>query len=91
MLCTSLLRRVLPHTDGGLGRLLGSRTLSFWANDPEGPSEEEQKAARQWLASYNPSTIPRNLCDVSFSRSSGPGGQNVNKYEALKDSSINLT
>merc|ERR1712070_1005796 len=24
-------------------------------------------------------TIPRSICDIGFSRSSGPGGQNVNK------------
>ena len=42
-------------------------------------SEDEQKAARQWLGSFNSKTIPRSICDISFSRSSGPGGQNVNK------------
>ena len=43
-------------------------------------SEEELSAARRWLAKLNPDTIPRTICDVTFSRSSGPGGQNVNKY-----------
>ncbi|KAF9251195.1 hypothetical protein DTO013E5_1794 [Penicillium roqueforti] len=27
-------------------------------------------------------TIPRNICELSFSRSSGPGGQNVNKVNS---------
>ena len=44
-----------------------------------GPSEEEQVAGRQWLATFNPSTIPRRLCQVTYSRASGPGGQKVNK------------
>ncbi|KAI7327581.1 hypothetical protein KC315_g7034 [Hortaea werneckii] len=42
-------------------------------------TEEELDAARKWLAQLDPDTIPRSICDISFSRSSGPGGQNVNK------------
>lgn len=41
--------------------------------------EEELKEAREWLANLNSKSIPRYICEVSFSRSSGPGGQNVNK------------
>lgn len=41
---------------------------------------EDLAAARTWLANLNPRTIPRHLCEVSFSRSGGPGGQHVNKY-----------
>jgi protein subunit release factor B len=41
--------------------------------------EDEIKAAREWLHNFNANVIPRKICDVSFSRSSGPGGQNVNK------------
>lgn len=47
----------------------------------ESSSEAEMAAAREWLAHFGPETIPKNICDISFSRSSGPGGQNVNKYE----------
>ena len=43
------------------------------------PDEEELKAAREWLAKLHSKSIPRHICEVSFSRSSGPGGQNVNK------------
>ena len=42
--------------------------------------EAELDAARKWLANLDTDTIPRSIGDVSFSRSSGPGGQNVNKY-----------
>jgi hypothetical protein len=45
-----------------------------------GRDDDELDAARRWLANFDAETIPRSICDVSFSRSSGPGGQNVNKY-----------
>lgn len=45
-----------------------------------GAGDDELDAARRWLANFDTETIPRSICDVSFSRSSGPGGQNVNKY-----------
>lgn len=56
-----------------------SRFYTTRAAQPE-TSSEDVAAARTWLANLNSDTIPRNLCEVSFSRSSGPGGQNVNKY-----------
>ena len=44
--------------------------------------DEDHQEARAWLARFNATnTIPKNICEVTFSRSSGPGGQNVNKYE----------
>lgn len=57
-----------------------SRTFVSGARDAN-VDENELDAARKWLAKFDADTIPRNICDVSFSRSSGPGGQNVNKYE----------
>ena len=41
--------------------------------------EDELAAARKWLAKLDAEPIPRSIADISFSRSSGPGGQNVNK------------
>lgn len=49
---------------------------------PAAASEEDLAAARKWLQNLDPETIPKNICDVSFSRSSGPGGQNVNKVSS---------
>jgi hypothetical protein len=46
---------------------------------PADYSDEDLAAARKWLADLNPDTIPRGLSEITFSRSSGPGGQNVNK------------
>ncbi|KAL1975616.1 hypothetical protein VTN31DRAFT_4008 [Thermomyces dupontii] len=42
-------------------------------------TEADLREAREWLAGFSPKSIPRNICEISFSRSSGPGGQNVNK------------
>lgn len=42
---------------------------------------DELEEAREWLASF--SEVPSKYYQVSYSRSSGPGGQNVNKYVDL--------
>ena len=42
-------------------------------------SEEDLKAARTWLENLHQDTLPKNIGEFTFSRSSGPGGQNVNK------------
>ncbi|KAJ5978685.1 hypothetical protein N7501_002027 [Penicillium viridicatum] len=44
--------------------------------------DQDVQIARDWLKTLNSKTIPRNICEVSFSRSSGPGGQNVNKVNS---------
>ncbi|KAM0798742.1 peptidyl-tRNA hydrolase [Usnea florida] len=44
--------------------------------------DESHREARTWLARFNANTIPKNICEVTFSRSSGPGGQNVNKVNS---------
>lgn len=43
------------------------------------PNEADLASARRWIATFTFDSIPRDIGDVSFSRSSGPGGQNVNK------------
>ncbi|KAF2481793.1 peptidyl-tRNA hydrolase domain-containing protein [Neohortaea acidophila] len=46
-------------------------------------TEEEIQSARKWLANLDADTIRQNApCEVTFSRSSGPGGQNVNKVSS---------
>ncbi|CDM34069.1 Peptide chain release factor class I/class II [Penicillium roqueforti FM164] len=45
-------------------------------------AEQDVQLARDWLKTLNSKTIPRNICELSFSRSSGPGGQNVNKVNS---------
>ncbi|KAJ7470812.1 RF-1 domain-containing protein [Mycena latifolia] len=42
-------------------------------------SAEETALARAWVAKFRAVEIPKASVELSFSRSSGPGGQNVNK------------
>ncbi|RAH78172.1 hypothetical protein BO86DRAFT_321427 [Aspergillus japonicus CBS 114.51] len=58
--------------------------------DEEKVSEDDLSAARQWLASFSSQTIPRDICEVSFSRSGGPGGQNVNKVNSKATLRVSL-
>ena len=39
----------------------------------------ELAAARAWVDRLTIDAIPRDACEISYARSSGPGGQNVNK------------
>ncbi|KAH3681059.1 hypothetical protein WICPIJ_007973 [Wickerhamomyces pijperi] len=46
------------------------------------PTPEEQlkiDSAQEWLDQLTPAVIPKSILDVKFIRSSGPGGQKVNK------------
>ncbi|KAF2198565.1 hypothetical protein GQ43DRAFT_378271 [Delitschia confertaspora ATCC 74209] len=53
-------------------------------------SEEDIQAARSWLQKLDAETIPRTICELSFSRSSGPGGQNVNKVNSKATLKVTL-
>ena len=70
-------------------RTATSRSLRSYASSvTQDADEEDIAAARSWLSRLNADTIRQNTtCDISFSRSSGPGGQNVNKcvsYPSIK-------
>jgi len=41
--------------------------------------EADLEAAREWYRSFSKSSIPTKVAETTFSRSSGPGGQKVNK------------
>ncbi|KAL4873363.1 hypothetical protein BDV12DRAFT_182208 [Aspergillus spectabilis] len=45
-------------------------------------SIEDVTAAREWISKFNSTVIPRHVGEISFSRSGGPGGQNVNKVNS---------
>lgn len=48
--------------------------------------DDELRAARTWLANLHAEAVPlKSIGELSFSRSSGPGGQNVNKYDTLAE------
>lgn len=89
--CTStpdvMLRYVIGHSTirpaTPYCSLASAATRCFASKRGAGTSDDEAEidAARKWLAKLDADTIRNNaVCDVSFSRSSGPGGQNVNKY-----------
>lgn len=42
-------------------------------------SEPDFEAARQWHAKVGSTPIANEIGEISYARSSGPGGQNVNK------------
>ncbi|KAL5121053.1 hypothetical protein ACEQ8H_000902 [Pleosporales sp. CAS-2024a] len=45
--------------------------------------DDDVRTARAWLAGLHAETIPlKSIGELSFSRSSGPGGQNVNKVNS---------
>ncbi|KAF2794995.1 hypothetical protein K505DRAFT_302982 [Melanomma pulvis-pyrius CBS 109.77] len=58
-----------------------TRRLAAARNTNEA-SDEELQAARKWLNDLHAETIPKSIGEMSFSRSSGPGGQNVNKVNS---------
>jgi hypothetical protein len=43
-------------------------------------TESDVSVARKWLAELHEASLPSSIGEVSYSRSSGPGGQNVNKF-----------
>jgi len=45
-------------------------------------SENDIANARIWLLNFTADSIPKHLWKVTYSRSSGPGGQNVNKVNS---------
>lgn len=75
-------RSVVPWTS--YGRLNASNLAGGLSGRPElaavAVDESSLEEARQWLTSFTVDSIPRNGCNITYSRSSGPGGQNVNKY-----------
>ncbi|RPA94733.1 peptidyl-tRNA hydrolase domain-containing protein [Choiromyces venosus 120613-1] len=68
-------------------------TIALWRTykTSSGEEEEQIKQKRKWLAEFIPESIPRKNCDVSFSRASGPGGQNVNKVNSKVTLRLNLS
>jgi protein subunit release factor B len=56
-----------------------------WFGSEPSFNSEEAAEIKQWLATFTQSSIPRDSFSYIFSRSSGPGGQNVNKGDSLLD------
>ena len=75
---TTKLAQLIPSKPHCIDRFSHIST-STTTHNSEDFSDQDQADAREWLNRFNPNTISRDLGDISFSRSSGPGGQNVNK------------
>lgn len=58
-----------------------SRTARNQAFDAEF-DQDELADARKWYSSFSEGDLPKG--QTSYARSSGPGGQHVNKYEFSK-------
>ncbi|KAK3400564.1 hypothetical protein B0T20DRAFT_404713 [Sordaria brevicollis] len=61
------------------GPVLVTRRLARYQAFDAGFDPDQLAEARKWHKSFQPSTLPQG--ETSFSRSSGPGGQHVNKTE----------
>ncbi|CAH1760627.1 2608_t:CDS:2, partial [Entrophospora sp. SA101] len=51
---------------------------------------QDIEKAERWIKNFTREKIPREMLEISFARSSGPGGQNVNKLNTKVDIRINL-
>ncbi|KAJ5601852.1 hypothetical protein N7510_011386 [Penicillium lagena] len=67
-----------------MSRRLLSLVFSRRASSQPARPDQEIHDARQWLSALSPESIPR-LGQVSFSRASGPGGQNATLKVPLQD------
>ena len=54
-------------------------------------AEKEMEQRRRWVAAFSKLTLRRNDFQVTFSRSSGPGGQNVNKLNTKANVRLELS
>ncbi|KAJ2975686.1 hypothetical protein NUW58_g8285 [Xylaria curta] len=76
----SIMNRIarLPFSPLPAPALVQLRTIRYQAHDAL-LDQEDLDEARKWYASFNESSLPKG--HTSYSRSSGPGGQHVNKTE----------
>ena len=69
-----------PFAGARTPQALQLRWSSVRGGSGSGNDEDELQRARAWLAALHADAIPlKTIGELSFSRSSGPGGQNVNK------------
>ncbi|KAI5966300.1 uncharacterized protein KGF55_000609 [Candida pseudojiufengensis] len=55
------------------------RSIRLLSSDAEVVSSEAIQKSKIWLQTVDTSIIPKHLFEITYSRSSGPGGQKVNK------------
>jgi len=76
-----------PPSRGQLALLQDCRTYSSRSTSDSEAADLD--AAREWFQRFNKSTIPEKIAKTEFSRSSGAGGQKVNKY-VEKSCAVNI-
>ena len=82
--CCAVLRALVPITSTPSRAVQRSYASSARDTGESDKSDDELRAARTWLAMLHAEAIPfQSIGELTFSRSSGPGGQNVNKYERI--------
>ena len=70
----------LSLTDNSLPATQLSRSFSSYAkSDDHRNKEDDVSVVRTWLANLNSKPIPESVPEFTASKSSGPGGQHVNK------------
>ncbi|KAA8915458.1 hypothetical protein TRICI_002379 [Trichomonascus ciferrii] len=67
-----------PFKTVHMKKLIGYSFLRQYSSQ----SAKELENCRLWLSRLSPKTVPVDKFEVSFARSSGPGGQNVNKVNS---------
>ncbi|KAF7505985.1 hypothetical protein GJ744_012332 [Endocarpon pusillum] len=77
-----LLQQIYPSLVLTTELPLSSKRRNYSQTTSVPNSEADLASARRWIATFTSDSIPRDIGDVSFSRSSGPGGQNVNKVSS---------
>ncbi|KAJ7825956.1 RF-1 domain-containing protein [Mycena leptocephala] len=70
---------ITPHFMVSVTQLNTSKPIPIPPQITSLESAQETALARAWIAQFRALDIPKALVQLSFSRSSGPGGQNVNK------------
>lgn len=58
-------------------------TTRFASSKPDPKLEEEYAKVRAWSSSLDKNTIPKDIAQFGYSRSSGAGGQHVNTWVAI--------
>ena len=69
----------LSLTDNSVPAAQLTRSLSSRSRLGDSNNEDEIGTVRNWLAHLKSKPIPESVAEFTFSKSSGPGGQQVNK------------
>ncbi|KAJ9474221.1 putative uncharacterized protein [Pseudozyma hubeiensis] len=85
------LTALAPTASSGLRNLTTTRTLRNDQKSDEEAAERQMEERRRWVARFRDLALRRNDFHITFSRSSGPGGQNVNKLNTKANVRLDLS